>query len=272
MQRVLIILIFLVGISPSIKAQHDSDVYSRAKYLFDTGQFAVADSMLTSNVATMTNEYREAAYRLLVLSALHQDQYDKAEHYAAKLLDLNPFYTTQVGESPRFADLIYRLKQSSGNTVFTASQMAETLEEAPVPVTLITEEMIKASGATNLHDVLLMYVPGMSDVTSTEEPLHARYLFIIAREDTRHARRSPSQQQHHQFGVAQQPHLTGKNQASRSPARSGLLPLWQRRPHSRSQHNNQVRARRRRHHRLGRIRHEQHNHGRFPDWKELHGF
>ena len=149
MQRVLIILTLLIGINPNLKSQNETDLYSRAKYLFDTGQFAEADSLLTSNVASMTNEYREAAYRLLVLSALHQDQYDKAEHYAEKLLDLNPFYTTQVGESPRFADLIYRLKQSSGNTVFTASQMAETLEEAPVPVTLITEEMIKASGATS---------------------------------------------------------------------------------------------------------------------------
>ena len=79
----------------------------------------------------MTNEYREAAYRLLVLSALYQDEYGKAEHYAEKLLDLNPFYTTQVGETPRFADLINRLKQNIGNTVFTASQMEETLEEAP---------------------------------------------------------------------------------------------------------------------------------------------
>ena len=182
MQRVLTILIFLIGIISNLKSQNETDLYSRAKYLFDTGQFAVADSMLTSNVATMTNEYREAAYRLLVLSALHQDQYDKAEHYAEKLLDLNPFYTTQVGESPRFADLIYRLKQSSGNTVFTASRMAETLEETPVPVTLITEEMIKASGATNLHDVLLTYVPGMSDVTSTEKNLSMHGIYSSSQE------------------------------------------------------------------------------------------
>ncbi len=46
--------------------------------------------------------------------------------------------------------------------VFSASQVAEPIREAPVPVTLITREMIEESGARNLLELLTLYVPGMT--------------------------------------------------------------------------------------------------------------
>lgn len=54
-------------------------------------------------------------------------------------------------------------------TLVTASQQVETPEEAPVPVTLITEEMIRAIHARCLRDVLIAYVPGISGLSSNEE-------------------------------------------------------------------------------------------------------
>ena len=45
----------------------------------------------------------------------------------------------------------------------------ESVDEAPVPVTLISEQMIKMSGARNLKELLIAYVPGMSHVECNEE-------------------------------------------------------------------------------------------------------
>ncbi|MCD4691376.1 MAG: Plug domain-containing protein, partial [Calditrichales bacterium] len=47
-------------------------------------------------------------------------------------------------------------------TVVSASKQAEPLQEVPVPVTVITSEMIQNIGAKNLKDVLITYVPGIT--------------------------------------------------------------------------------------------------------------
>lgn len=51
----------------------------------------------------------------------------------------------------------------------SASLVAEPVSEAPAPVTVITSEMIEASGARNLQEVLITYVPGMTLVADQNE-------------------------------------------------------------------------------------------------------
>jgi len=46
--------------------------------------------------------------------------------------------------------------------VVTASKQSEPVQEVPVPVTVITSEMIQNSGALTLKDLLITYVPGFS--------------------------------------------------------------------------------------------------------------
>lgn len=53
--------------------------------------------------------------------------------------------------------------------VVLASQQPESLQEAPVPMTVITRDMIRAIGARTLQDVLTIYVPGMTMVTDHNE-------------------------------------------------------------------------------------------------------
>lgn len=53
--------------------------------------------------------------------------------------------------------------------VVTASRGVEPLREAPVPITIITSEMIRASASRNLIDVLTAYVPGMTMVADANE-------------------------------------------------------------------------------------------------------
>lgn len=54
-------------------------------------------------------------------------------------------------------------------TVTAPSQLEESVREAPVPVTVITAEMIRTSGARNLQALLTTYVPGMTLVTDHNE-------------------------------------------------------------------------------------------------------
>ena len=53
--------------------------------------------------------------------------------------------------------------------VITASKEAESWIESPVPITIITQKMILRSSATNLRELLLIYVPGMTDVEDQNE-------------------------------------------------------------------------------------------------------
>jgi iron complex outermembrane receptor protein len=46
--------------------------------------------------------------------------------------------------------------------IVSASQQHETLDEVPVPVTVITDEMIRNSGAKNLRDLMMLFVPNMT--------------------------------------------------------------------------------------------------------------
>ncbi len=54
--------------------------------------------------------------------------------------------------------------------IVSASRYHEPIYEAPVPVTIITEDMIKMSGAVNFEEVLLMYVPGLTDIADIDDP------------------------------------------------------------------------------------------------------
>jgi outer membrane cobalamin receptor len=48
--------------------------------------------------------------------------------------------------------------------VDVASRTEETLDEALAPVTVVTPDMIRAIGARHLKDVLLAFVPGMTNI------------------------------------------------------------------------------------------------------------
>ncbi|MEL6195474.1 MAG: TonB-dependent receptor [Myxococcota bacterium] len=61
------------------------------------------------------------------------------------------------------------LEELLNTTIVSASRQAEPLAESPVPVTVITSEMIRAIAARNLEDVLTVYVPGMVSIEDGNE-------------------------------------------------------------------------------------------------------
>ena len=165
------ILVLFCLLSSVLWAQEEKDllqIYRQAEEEYAIGRFDTSIRLLDQNMANFSGTLRTSAYRLLSLCWLGKGRLPEAERYASSLLKEDPYYSTSINDPLRFADLIERLKRGEEATITTASQQAESVEEAPVPVTLITEEMIKASGARTLADLLTLYVPGMTNIEGFE--------------------------------------------------------------------------------------------------------
>ncbi len=165
----IIILLLLLPFAAMSQDNSMRQTYLQAEEEYRIGHFDDAIELLSKNINGFDDAEVVSAYRLLALCYLEKDNMEKVEENVNLLLDKAPYYSATIADSPRFTDILERIKKGSAVTITTASQQAETLNEVPVPVTLITEEMIERSGARNLKEVLLAYVPGMNNVESNEE-------------------------------------------------------------------------------------------------------
>ncbi len=178
--------IFITGLlfSVSLSAQDNfvRQIYEQAEEEFAVGRIDQTVELLQENMSKFKGTVRQSAYRLLTLCALAQDDDEQAGKYANLLLDENLYYTPSAQDPQLFVELINRLRATRSVTITTASKMAESLEEAPVPVTLITEEMIRQSTATNLQELLAEYVPGMTVQEGRETVVGMRGIFSTDQE------------------------------------------------------------------------------------------
>lgn len=164
----LIVLCLLSGSAYTQTSSFGKDDYLTAEDAYRNGQFDKAIRLLETDMKNDDNLLVSNVYRLLALCYMATDQTEKASEYVKLLLQYTPYYTISIQDPERFADLVRKHREGK-ITLVTASQQVETLEEAPVPVTLITEEMIKAIGANNLKEVLLAYVPGITAVEGNSQ-------------------------------------------------------------------------------------------------------
>ncbi len=154
-------------------AQDDSrarNAYVQAERDFQTGRTEQARDSLMLHLKAFQGNLRQNALRLIALTYLESFDIKQTEQYATMLLKQNPYYTVSPQDPPEFADIVGRIKAGMTATVTTASSQAETIEEAPLPVTLITEEMIRDCGARDLRELLTNYVPGVV-ATEDKEPI-----------------------------------------------------------------------------------------------------
>ena len=171
MRTLCIMFFYLLSVSLVAQAQYnDSDkhTYLVAEEAYQDGQFKKAIRLLEQDMKNYDHILVPNACRLLALCYMALDRNEKAEEYIKQMLRYSPYYTVSLQDPERFAELIRKYREGK-KTLVTASQQVETLEEAPVPVTLITEEMIKNAGARNLKELLLAYVPGMAGVENVNE-------------------------------------------------------------------------------------------------------
>ena len=164
-----IIVAFIILMPAGVSAQEKQNprqVYEKAEEAYHIGQLDQAIELLKDNLNDFTGNLRQSALRLVSLCYLAQDDQAASEHYARMLLSINPYYTS-VQDPIRFEDMIALLKSGRSSTVTTASSQAESINEAPVPVTVITREMIdQLSNNKSLGQILAVYVPGLNEVSS----------------------------------------------------------------------------------------------------------
>ena len=172
MKRCIIyISIVLMSLSTWAQTQDDDqrEVYNDAENAYIIGRVEQVQELLGDRVAFFKGTLKQSAYRLLALANLELDKQEEAEQYVRSLLRENPYYSTVPDDPQRFVDMVEDIKSGMGATITTASSKAENLNESPVPVTLITEEMIRNSGGRNLKEVLMAYVPGMLSVDCNDD-------------------------------------------------------------------------------------------------------
>ena len=167
----LVIYILVALLTPQhVEAQDNNEsrqIYLQAEEEYQVGRLEQALKLLQTNINDFDGNLKQNAYRLIALCYLAQDNTSQTETYAKLLLQENPYYTS-IQDPVRFEDMIKRLKTGRSATVTTASSQAESINEAPVPVTIITAEMIEMLGYNkNLNQILAAYIPGVSVVASS---------------------------------------------------------------------------------------------------------
>lgn len=164
---IFMLLLTMLPLWAQTLSNEDVASYNKAKSEYEIGNIAEARSILSNGLKSYSANLKIEALHLLALCCLAEDEPETAEQYTRQLLKADPSFRASLDDNPCFADLLQSLK-SGGATVTSASQLAETLEEVPVPTTLITAEMIASSGCTNLQDLLCLYVPGMTKIGGWE--------------------------------------------------------------------------------------------------------
>ena len=164
MTRIYIIVVALMLMAVPTAAQ---DIYSQAEKAYTIGRLDSALVLLKNHEYSFQGTDKQKAYRLMSLCYLGLDQIEESEKYAGYLLKENKNYYGSLQDPIRFVDMINRLREGSGTIIKTASGQEELIEEAPVPVTIITREMIDMlSNNKSIGQILATYVPGMSEVCS----------------------------------------------------------------------------------------------------------
>ena len=156
--HIIAVSIMLMPVMASAQEKQDlRQIYTKAEEAYQIGQLDQAIDLLN---------LRQSALRLVSICYLAQDDKETSEKYARLLLNINPYYTP-VQDPIRFEDMIALLKSGRSSTVTTASSQAESINEAPVPVTVITREMIdQLSNNKSIGQILATYVPGLNEVSA----------------------------------------------------------------------------------------------------------
>ena len=155
-----------------MSAQSDTQmrrIYTQAENDYRIGRIEQARDTLVAHFQAFKGNERQNALRLIALSYLARFDTEQTTHYVTQLLENDPYYTPSPQDPPAFVDIVNSIKSGMTATITTASSQAESLAEAPVPTTLITEDMIRDCGGRNLQEVLAAYVPGMNLIDCNDD-------------------------------------------------------------------------------------------------------
>lgn len=156
--------------SLTVVAQNDEDmrIYNQAEADYSIGRVEQAEQQLKAHLGNFYGDMRQNVYRLLSLCALEQGNDEEARRYVQLIVGENPFFRADGNDPQRFKQMLADENHTTA-TISTASSKDEALSEVPVPVTLITADMIRDCCARNLKEVLAAYVPSMNNVDCNDD-------------------------------------------------------------------------------------------------------
>ena len=144
-------------------------ICSQAESDFKIGRLEEARDTLLHYLNTFKGTLKRDALRIIALSCLADYDEQRAGEYVKMMLEVDPYYSVSSNDPPVFVGIVNELKAGKTAKVTTASSMEESLDEVPVPTTLITEEMIRNCGGRNLQEVLAAYVPSMNLIDCNDD-------------------------------------------------------------------------------------------------------
>ncbi len=144
-------------------------ICSQAESDFKIGRTEEARDTLLHYLNTFKGAIKRDALRIIALSCLSDYDEQKAGEYVKLMLEEDPYYSVSMNDPPVFVNMVNEMKAGKTAKVTTASSMEESLDEVPVPTTLITEEMIHNCGGRNLQEVLAAYVPSMNLIDCNDD-------------------------------------------------------------------------------------------------------
>lgn len=168
MNKAVYLIILYMFVTGTLHAQDEKHglILEQAGLDYQVGRFEQVQSELSKHLYSFDDSEKQKALRLLALCCLAQDKEEEAEQYARQLITLNNYYTS-VNDPIRFEELVNRLKSGLVTTITTASSVSENINEAPVPVTIITTDMIENLGYNKrLGQILAAFVPGMAEISN----------------------------------------------------------------------------------------------------------
>ena len=171
----------LLPLSSFSQSSESLQQYTTAYRYYQIGRLDSCEAYSRKVINTGSGMLKTSAYRLMALSLLEKGDLVNAGIVVDRLLAYNPYFTPAISDPQRFIDMINERKQLEAG-ITTASRQAESIEESPVPVTLITEAMIRCSGAQTLQELLCLYVPGMSIAEGLESNIAMHGITGISQE------------------------------------------------------------------------------------------
>ncbi|MBQ2210604.1 MAG: TonB-dependent receptor [Prevotella sp.] len=182
MSRALYLIILIAALlHPMTLVAQDEEaarILNQAEQDYQVGRFEQTLTALKENMSSFQDNDKQKALRLVALCYLAMDNEEQAEYYARQLINLNNYYSS-IDDPARFEQMVKRLMVGLMTKITTASSVSENINEAPVPITIITADMIENLGYNKrLGQILATFVPGMAEVsagTTDNMAMHGAY-------------------------------------------------------------------------------------------------
>lgn len=140
---------------------------------YQIGKFESVENSLRFCLETgnVTYTIKKEGYRLLAMNSIAMDLMDRAEKDVKELLKIDRNYTKNSDDPIVFLRLLERLRTGGARMVTSVSKIAESLNEAPANIVIVTREEIKERGYMDLEKVF-HDLPGF-DISKTSGAMYS---------------------------------------------------------------------------------------------------